>query len=44
MVFLRDKFHVGYFIFAVLALEGNLKFCVAIAYREAFFVFGGMDL
>ena len=41
---LRDKFHVGYFIFSVLALESHSNLRASIAYREASFGFRGMDL
>lgn len=44
MAFLRDKFHVVYFIFAVLVLESHLNLCVSIAYREASFGFRRIDL
>ena len=41
---LRDKFHVGYFIFSVLALESHSNLRASIAYREASFGLRGMDL
>lgn len=44
VVYLRNKFHVGYFILAVLALKSHFNLCESIAYRETIWAFGGMYL
>ena len=44
VVYLSNKFHVGYFILAVLALKSHFNLCESIAYRETIWAFGGMYL
>ena len=42
--YLMAKFHVGYFVFAVLALKSHFNLCESIAYRETIWALGGMYL